>query len=184
MAWAIDPVHSEIGFSTRHMMISTVRGRFEKFSGAVNFDEAAPARSTVEVQIEAASVNTKEAQRDGHLKSPDFFDAAKYPYLTFKSKQVKVVDSQHAKLVGDLTIRDVTKEVVLDVEYSGQAKSPWGTTSAGFSAQTKINREDWGLTWNQTLETGGVLVSKDINISIEVEIVKQPEAAKAQVAAA
>ena len=183
MAWAIDSAHSEINFSTRHMMISTVRGRFEKFTGTVNFDEATPARSTVDVQIEAASVNTKEAQRDGHLKGPDFFDAAKYPYLTFKSKRVDVVDSQHARLVGDLTIRDVTKQVVFDVEYAGQAKSPWGTTSAGFSAQTKINREDWGLTWNQALETGGVLVGKDINISIEVEIVKQPEAAKAEAAA-
>jgi polyisoprenoid-binding protein YceI len=184
MAWVIDSVHSEINFSVRHMMISTARGRFEKFSGTVNFDEATPANTTVDVQIEAASVNTKEAQRDGHLKSPDFFDAAKYPYLTFKSKRVNVVDSQHAKLVGDMTIRDITKEVVFDVEYAGQAKSPWGTTSAGFSAQTKINREDWGLTWNQALETGGVLVGKDINISIEVEIVKQPEAAKAEAAAA
>jgi len=151
MAWVIDSVHSEINFSARHMMISTARGRFEKFSGTVNFDEATPANTTVDVQIEAASVNTKEAQRDGHLKSPDFFDAANYPYLTFKSKRVNVVDSQHAKLVGDLTIRNVTKEVVLDVEYAGQAKSPWGTTSAGFSAQTKINREDWGLTYNQAL---------------------------------
>ena len=184
MAWVIDPVHSEINFSARHMMISTVRGRFEKFSGTVNFDETAPARTMVDVQIEAASVNTKEVQRDGHLKSPDFFDAANYPYLTFKSKRVSVVDSQHAKLVGELTIRNVTREVTLDVEYAGQAKSPWGTTSAGFSVQAKINREDWGLTWNQALETGGVLVGKDITISIEVEIVKQPEAAPAAAVAA
>ena len=184
MAWVIDPAHSEVNFSVRHMMISTARGRFEKFSGTVNFDEAAPARTTVDVQIEAASVNTKDAKRDGHLKSPDFFDAANYPYLTFKSKRVNVVDSQHARLVGDLTIRNVTKEVVFDVEYAGQAKSPWGTTSAGFSAQTKINREDWGLTWNQSLETGGVLVGKDITLSIEVEIVKQPEVAKAEAVAA
>ena len=184
MAWVIDPAHSEINFSARHMMISTVRGRFEKFSGTVNFDQAAPARTTVDVQIEAASVNTKEAKRDGHLKSPDFFDAANYPYLTFKSKRVNVVDSQHARLVGDLTIRNVTKQVVLDVEYAGQAKSPWGTTSAGFSAQTKINREEWGLTWNQTLETGGVLVGKDITLSIKIEIVKQPEAVKAEAVAA
>jgi len=175
MAWVIDSAHSEINFSARHMMISTVRGRFEKFSGTVNFDEAEPARTTVDVQIEAASVNTKEAQRDGHLKSPDFFDAEKYPHLTFKSKRVEVKDSHHAKLYGDLTIRDVTKPVVLDVEYAGQAKSPWGTFSAGFSAQTKINREDWGLTWNQALETGGVLVGKEVTISIEVEIVKQAE---------
>jgi len=178
MAWVIDPAHSEINFSVRHMMISTVRGRFEKFSGTVNFDEAEPARTTVDVQIEAASVNTKEAQRDGHLKSPDFFDAAKYPYLAFKSKRVEVKDGHHAKLYGDLTIRDVTKPVVLDVEYAGQAKSPWGTFSAGFSAQTKINREDWGLAWNQALETGGVLVGKEVTISVEVEIVKQAEPAQ------
>ena len=184
MAWTIDPVHSGINFSVRHMMVSTVRGRFEKFSGTINFDEAVPTNSTVDIQIEAASVNTKEAQRDSDLKSPNFFDAEKYPYLTFKSKRVNVVDSQHAKLVGDLTIRNVTKEVVLDVEYAGQAKSPWGMTSAGFSAQTKINREDWGLTWNQSLETGGVLVGKDIALSIEVEIVKQPEAARAEAVAA
>jgi polyisoprenoid-binding protein YceI len=184
MAWVIDSAHSEINFSVRHMMISTARGRFEKFYGSVNFDENAPARTTVDVQIEAASINTKEAQRDGHLRSPDFFDADKYPYLTFKSKRVDVVDSHHAKLVGDLTIHDITKPVVLDVEYAGQAKSPWGTTSAGFSAQTKINREDWGLTWNQALETGGVLVGKDVTIGIEVEIVKQPEAAKAEAVAA
>jgi len=183
MAWVIDSAHSEINFSVRHMMISTVRGRFEKFSGTVNFDEANPAKTTVDVKIEAASVNTKEAKRDGHLRSPDFFDADKYPYLTFKSKRVDVVDSHHARLIGDLTIRDVTKQVVFDVEYAGQAKSPWGTYSAGFSAQTKINREDWGLNWNQALETGGVLVGKDVTISVEVEIVKQPEAAKAEAVA-
>jgi polyisoprenoid-binding protein YceI len=180
MAWAIDSVHSEINFSVRHMMVSTVRGRFEKFSGSINFDEAQPARTTVDLQIEAASVNTREAQRDGHLKSPDFFDAEKYPYLTFKSKRIDMVEGHHAKLVGNLTIRDVTKEVVFDVEYAGQAKSPWGTTSAGFSAQTKINREDWGLTYNQVLETGGVMVGKDITLNVEVELVKQPEAAKAE----
>jgi polyisoprenoid-binding protein YceI len=184
MAWTIDPAHSEINFSVRHMMISTVRGQFQKLTGTVNFDEMTPAHTTVDVQIEAASVNTKEAQRDGHLKSPDFFDVAKYPYLTFKSKRVEARDSHHARLVGDLTIRNVTKDVALDVEYAGQAKSPWGTTSAGFSAQTKINREDWGLTWNQALETGGVLVGKDITISIEVEIIKQPEAVPVAVAAA
>ncbi len=184
MAWTIDPVHSEINFSVRHMMISTVRGQFQKFTGTVNFDEMTPAKTSVDVQIDAVSVNTKEAQLDGHLKSPDFFDVAQYPYLTFKSKRVEVRDSHHAKLIGDLTIRTVTKEVALDVEYSGQAKSPWGTTSAGFSAQTKINREEWGLTWNQALETGGVLVGKDVTISIEVEIVKQPEAAPVTAAAA
>ncbi len=173
MAWVIDNAHSEITFNVRHMMISNARGRFEKFSGTVNFDEANPAASTVEVQIEAASINTREAQRDGHLRSPDFLDADKYPLLTFKSKHVETTGSNTGKITGDLTIRDVTKEVVLDTEYSGQSKSPWGTTSAGFSATTKINRKDWNLVWNVALETGGMLVGEDIKINIELEIVKQ-----------
>ena len=175
MAWQIDPAHSEITFAVRHMMISTVRGRFEKFSGTVNFDEKNPAATTVDVQIEAASINTKEAQRDGHLRSPDFLEADKYPYVTLKGTRVEVLDSHHAKLHGDLTIRNMTKPVVFNVEYSGMAKSPWGTFSAGFSAQTKINRKDWNLTWNQTLETGGVLVSDEVTVFIELEIVKQPD---------
>jgi polyisoprenoid-binding protein YceI len=173
MAWVIDNAHSEITFNVRHMMISNARGRFEKFSGTVNFDEANPAASTVEVQIEAASINTREAQRDGHLRSPDFLDADKYPMLTFKSKHVETTGPNTGKITGDLTVRDVTKEVVLDTEYSGQSKSPWGTTSAGFSATTKINRKDWNLVWNVALETGGMLVGEDIKINIELEIVKQ-----------
>jgi len=177
MAWQIDSAHSEISFAVRHMMISTVRGRFEKFSGVVNFEEENPAATTVDVQIEAASINTKEAQRDGHLRSPDFLDAEKHPYLTFKSKRVEVVDSHHARLHGDLAIRDITRPVVLDVEYAGIAKSPWGTISAGFSAQAKINRKDWNLTWNQMLETGGVLVGDEVTVLIELEIVKIPEQA-------
>jgi polyisoprenoid-binding protein YceI len=173
MSWQIDSAHSQIQFSVRHMMISNVRGRFENFTGVVEFNEQDPTQSKVDVQIEAASVNTREAQRDGHLKSPDFFNADKYPYLTFKSKRIEKTDATHGRVVGDLTIRDVTKQVVLDVEYAGQAKSPWGATSAGFSATTKINRKDWDLTWNQTLETGGVLVGDEIGINVELEIVKQ-----------
>jgi polyisoprenoid-binding protein YceI len=185
MAWQIDPAHSEITFAVRHMMISTVRGRLEKFTGMVNFDEKNPAATTVDVQIEAASINTKEAQRDGHLRSPDFLEADKYPYLTFKSTRVEVLDDRRAKLHGDLTIRNITKPVALNVEYSGMAKSPWGTYSAGFSAQTKINRKDWNLTWNQALETGGVLVGDEVTILIELEIVKllEQEAQRAAVAA-
>jgi polyisoprenoid-binding protein YceI len=176
MSWQIDSAHSQIQFTVRHMMISNVRGRFENFTGVVEFNEQDPARSKVDVQIEAASINTKEPQRDAHLRSPDFFDADKYPYITFKSKRITVKDANHGYLVGDLTIRDVTREVTLDVEYAGQAKSPWGTVSAGFSAMTKINRKDWNLTWNQALETGGVLVGDEITVNIELEIVKQPEA--------
>jgi polyisoprenoid-binding protein YceI len=179
MSWQLDKAHSSINFSVRHMMISTVRGRFEDFDGVFEVNEADPTQSKIEVQIQAASINTKEPQRDGHLKSPDFFDVEKYPTITFKSKRVEKVDDQHVRLVGDLTIKDVTKEVVLNVEYAGQAKSPWGTINAGFTAQTKISRKEWGLTWNVALETGGVLVGDEITISIELEIIKQAEAAPA-----
>jgi polyisoprenoid-binding protein YceI len=175
MSWQIDLSHSHIQFSVRHMMISKVRGRFEQFSGNVELDEQNPANSRVEVQIEAASIDTKSADRDKHLRSPDFFDAEQFPYLTFKSKRVEQIDATHGRIIGDLTIRDVTREVVLDTEYAGQAKSPWGTTSAGFSAETKINRKEWGLNWNVALETGGWLVSDEITISIELELVQQVE---------
>jgi polyisoprenoid-binding protein YceI len=158
------------------MMISNVRGQFQKVSGAVEFDETNPANTRVDVQIEVTSINTREEKRDAHLKSPDFFDAEKYPYLTFKSKRVEVQDATHARLIGDLTIRDVTKEVALDVEYNGSAKSPWGTTNAGFSAKTTIKRKEWGLNWNVALETGGWLVGDDVHIALELEIVQQPEA--------
>lgn len=181
MAWQIDSAHSHIQFTVRHMMISKVRGSFEDFNGTVEFDEDNPTNTTVEVEIDAASINTREADRDNHLRSPDFLNADEYPTLAFKSTRVEKTGDNTGKLVGDLTIRDVTKEVVLDVEYAGQAKSPWGATSAGFSASTQINRKDWGLTWNQALETGGVLVGDQVKIDIELEIVKQeqPEAAAA-----
>jgi polyisoprenoid-binding protein YceI len=176
MSWMIDSAHTEANFTVRHMMISNVRGQFQKVSGAVEFDETNPANTRVDVQIEVTSINTREEKRDAHLKSPDFFDAEKYPYLTFKSKRVEVQDATHARLIGDLTIRDVTKEVALDVEYNGSAKSPWGTTNAGFSAKTTIKRKEWGLNWNVALETGGWLVGDDVHIALELEIVQQPEA--------
>jgi polyisoprenoid-binding protein YceI len=175
MNWKIDPQHTEINFTVRHMMISNVRGRFEKFSGTVAFEEQHPAASSVDVQIEAASINTKEPQRDGHLRSPDFLNAEQYPLITFKSKQVEVLDEKHGRIIGDLTIRDVTREVILDTEYSGTAKSPFGHSSAGFTATTTINRKDWNLEWNVALETGGWLVGDEIKISIEIEIIKIEE---------
>ncbi len=178
MPWQIDTAHSSIDFSVRHMMISTARGSFTKFSGTVDINEAEPARSSVEVQIEAASIDTRDAQRDAHLRSADFFDVEKYPYLTFKSKRVEIVDESHGRIIGDLTIRDVTREVVLDTEFTGQAKSPWGTTSVGFEAQTKISRKEWGLTWNVALETGGWLVGDEIKINIQLEVVQSPEQAE------
>ncbi|MBE2199538.1 MAG: YceI family protein [Anaerolinea sp.] len=176
MNWQIDFAHSEIGFSVRHMMISKVRGQFEKFSGHVNFDENDPTQTAVDITVEIGSINTRDGQRDNHLRSADFFDAANYPVMTFKSKQVEQLNDDEGRLVGDLTIRGVTKEVALDVEYAGQSKSPWGTTSAGFTATATLNRKDWGLNWNQALETGGVLVGEKVQISIELELIKQLEA--------
>lgn len=173
MLWKIDPAHSQIDFAVRHMMISNVRGRFEKFSGNVNFNEEEPEKSSVEAQIEAASINTREEGRNAHLRSADFLNAEKFQYLTFKSKRIEMVDKQRGRIYGDLTIRDVTREVVLDTYYAGQSKSPDGKTSAGFTATTSINRTDWGLTWNVALETGGLLVGEEIKIEIEIEIVKQ-----------
>lgn len=179
MSWNIDNAHSEINFSVRHMMISTVRGRFEKFEGEVNFDQDNLANSTVDVRIDAASIDTREAQRDAHLKSPDFLDAENHPEITFKSKRVEIKDKNHGVLIGDLTIRGVSREVALNVEFNGLSKSPWGTTAAGFSADTTINRKDWNLTWNVALETGGLLVGEEMKINIEVELVKQAEAVPA-----
>ena len=176
MSWKIDSAHAQVNFSVRHMMISNVHGRFENFSGVVEFDENKPEVSSVEVQIEAASLNTREAQRDAHLASPDFLNAAEFPYLTFKSTRVEKINDTHGRIYGDLTIRDLSRPVVLDVEYAGSAKSPWGTTSAGFSASTQISRKDWDLTWNVALETGGWLVGDAININIELEIIRQPAA--------
>ncbi len=182
MAWQIDTAHSRITFSARHLMVSTVRGEFGKFKIDFDFDENNPAATKVNAEIEAASIYSGVVDRDNHLRSADFLDAEHYPVLTFKSKNVAVLDPNHARLVGDLTIRDVTREVVLDVEYSGLLKSPWGTSVAGFSASTKINREEWGLTWNKVIEGGAILVGKEITINLEAEFgkVEQPVTAQTQ----
>lgn len=183
MAWQLDNSHSSVEFAVRHMMISTARGRFEEFSGQVNFDEQNPENSSVNVEIQAASINTRDGQRDGHLKSPDFLNVEQYPLITFKSTRVEKTNDSHGRIYGHLTIRDVTKEVVLDTEFVGKAKSPWGTTSAGFSASTSIDRKDWGLTWNAALETGGVLVGEQVKITIEVELIEQAETQAAEATA-
>jgi polyisoprenoid-binding protein YceI len=174
MSWKIDSAHSQITFSVRHMMISNAHGRFENFTGEVDFNENDPAKSTVSVEIDTNSINTRDAKRDGHLKSPDFFDTAKFPVATFKSTRVEKINDNHGKIYGTLTIRDVSQDVVLTTEYAGQSKM-WGSTSAGFSASTQINRKDFGLNWNQVLESGGILVGEEINLSIELEIVKVEE---------
>lgn len=182
MSWTIDSSHTRANFTARHMMIANVHGQFDDITGTVEFNENDPAQSALDVKIGVASLNTRDEKRDGHLKSPDFFDVANHPYLTFKSTKVEKTSESTGRITGDLTIRGISQPVVLEVEYNGQAKSPWGTTNAGFSATTKINRKDWGLNWNVALETGGWLVGDEIKISIEAEIVKQPEAVAAAVA--
>jgi len=173
MAWVIDHAHSNIGFAVRHLMISTVRGRFEKFSGHVEFNEAEPEKTSVLVEIAADSINTDDAQRDAHLKSADFLDAANHPLITFKSTRVERTGENTARLHGELTIRKVTRPVTLEVEFLGKAKTPWGTTNAGFEAHTTLNREEWGLTWNMPLETGGLLVGKEVKVHISLELTEQ-----------
>lgn len=173
MLWKIDNSHTRANFSVRHMMISWVHGSFDKIEGDIEFDAQNPQATRLDVRIAANSINTGDGQRDAHLKSADFLNVEKYPYLTFKSKKVEVLDANHARLIGDLTIRDITHEVVLDVEYAGMVKSPWGITSAGFTAAAQINRKDWNLTWNVPLETGGVLVGDMVKINIELELVQQ-----------
>src|SRR5436309_7454718 len=176
MSWQFDPGHTYIGFTGRHMMVATVRGEFEQFEGTVEFDEHDLTRSRVEIRIEAASVTTRNAQRDEHFRSADFFDVEHYPYITFKSKRVVMQDAQHGQLVGDLTIRSMTREVVLDGEYSGVSQTPWNTYSAGFSLRGKVNRKDWGLNWNMVLAGGGLVAGDEITLAIDLELTRPVEA--------
>jgi len=171
--WSIDPAHSHVEFAVRHMMITTVKGRFGIVRGTVRIDDPAHARSEADIEIDADSIDTREAQRDAHLKSADFFDVEKFPKLTFKSTRVSDVKGDNFKLHGDLTIHGVTRPVTLDVTAEGRGKDPWGGERAGFTARTQIKRSDYGLTWNQALETGGLLVGDDIKINLDVELVKQ-----------
>ncbi len=176
MAWQVDKSHTHINFIARHMMISKVRGEFQDYDIDIQFDADQPVVTAVDVRIEANSINTRDEKRDAHLRSPDFLNADAYPALTFKSKRVEQTGPKRGRLIGDLTIRDVTHEVALDVEYSGLMKGPWGGQSAGFAAQTTINRKDWGLNWNVALEAGGWLVSEQVTIEIEMELAQVPEA--------
>jgi len=166
--WIIDASHSEIQFKATHLMINKVTGSFTAFEGAVSTEGEDFTKATVSFKAETASISTNNEQRDGHLKSGDFFDAEKFPTITFKSTSLSA-----DKLVGDLTIKDVTKSVTLDVEFGGVNKDPWGNIKAGFTVTGKINRKDFGLTWNAALETGGVLVSESIALNIEVQLLKQ-----------
>lgn len=176
--WNIDPTHSSADFTVRHMMVSNVRGGFDVVGGQITFDPENPANASVDVTIDVSTINTGVEDRDNHLRSADFFDVETYPTLTFKSTDVTLTGDDTANVTGDLTIRDVTRSVVLQVEFLGSGQSPFGDTRAGFEGTANINREDFGLTWNQALETGGVLVGKDIKISLDVqgirEIASQP----------
>jgi polyisoprenoid-binding protein YceI len=174
MSWEIDASHSQATFSVKHMMVSTVRGHFNVLSGHLHIDEQNPQNSWVEAQVDAASIDTRDERRDGHLRSADFFDVQTYPTITFKSTRVEHISGNEYNVTGDLAMHGVTRPVTFKAEYFGQGKNPWGLTVAGLSAKTKINRKDWGLNWNQTLETGGWLVSEDVTIEIDLETVQKP----------
>ena len=167
--WTFSPAQTEIGFVARKLRVSKVRGHFEKFDGSVTFAED-PARTQIEVRIDAASLDTNDATRDKHLKGPDFFDAEQFPTITFKSRSVDTGDGSNWTVTGDLTIKDITRPVNLDVEYLGTQPTPWGFEQAVFTAQTEINREDWGLTWNAALEAGGFLVGPTVKIEVEAAV--------------
>jgi len=170
--WNIDAVHSGINFSIRHMVVSKVRGRFGKYTGAIKLDDGDITRSVVEATIDASSIDTGTPQRDTHLRSPDFFDVEQFPELRFRSKRIEKLAEDRYRVVGELTIRDVTREVSLDVEYGGRAKDPWGNERVGFVAKAALDRKDFGLGWNQVLEAGGVLVGDRVDIELEVQAVK------------
>jgi len=170
--WTIDATHTEAGFAVKHLMISTVRGRFSDVQGTVTFDPADLATGSAEITINTASIDTRQGQRDEHLRSADFFDVEKFPSIVFKSRAVQALKGASFQLVGDLTIKDVTRSVTLDVESAGLQKDPWGGQRAGFSAHTKISRKDFGLVWNQVLETGGVAVGDEVKITLDVELVQ------------
>lgn len=171
--WSIDPAHSHVEFAVKHLMIATVKGRFGVVRGTVHTDEADPAKGRVEIEIDADSIDTREPQRDAHLRSADFFDVEKFPTMTFRSTRIADVSGDRFTLIGDLTIHGVTREVALDVTSEGRGGDPWGGERAGFSATTKLKRSEFGLTWNQVLETGGFVVGDDIRVSLDVELVKQ-----------
>jgi polyisoprenoid-binding protein YceI len=169
--WNIDTAHSGIQFTVRHMVISKVRGAFGRWQGAIDFDEQDPPASRVSVRIDAASIDTREPKRDEHLRSPDFFDVAAYPEITFDSTAVEALGGGRYRVRGDLTIHGTTRPVELDAEYEGTGADPWGGRRIAFQARTAVSRREFGLTWNQVLETGGVLVGDEIQIALDVQAV-------------
>jgi len=177
--WNLDTVHSGINFTVRHMVVSKVRGRFAKFGGSVTLDEDDLTRSIVEATIDASSIDTGTAQRDDHLKSADFFDVEHFPQIRFRSTRIEKLEGENYRLTGELTIRDVTRPIALEAEYGGRGKDPWGNERVGFTAKGALDRKDFGLKWNQALETGGVLVSDRVDIELEVQAVRAAASALA-----
>jgi len=170
--WALDGSHSRIGFSVSHMVVSSVSGRFKQFTGKVDLDEANPAKSQVDISVKVDSIDTDDAKRDEHLRSPEFFDSKKFPTLSFKSTKITKAAGKKYKLTGDLTIHGVTKNVTLDAELSDPVKSPWGKLVRSVKLLGKVKRSDFGLKWNKTLDSGGVLVGEDVTLDIQVEVNK------------
>ncbi|PSL28793.1 polyisoprenoid-binding protein YceI [Planomicrobium soli] len=166
--WTVDAAHSEVGFSVKHMMISKVKGSFGAYEAQVEANEENLQGALIDFKIDVASINTNNADRDGHLRSADFFDAEQYPYITFKANDI-VRKGDEYELTGDLTIKDITRPATFEVEYGGKGTNPWGVEVVAFNAEGKVNRKDFGLTWNQALETGGVLVGEDIKISLDLQ---------------
>ncbi|HEY8490839.1 MAG TPA: YceI family protein [Dehalococcoidia bacterium] len=171
--WHLDPAHSLAEFSVKHMMFTTVKGQFNELRGTIHLDEAEPARSTVEAEIPAATVDTRAPDRDAHLRSPDFFDVEHHPTITFRSTRVELTGEGRGRVHGELTIRGVTRPVVLETVFNGRGKNPFGKEVIGFTARTTINRKEFGLTWNTPLEAGGWLVGDEVQILLEVQAVRQ-----------
>jgi polyisoprenoid-binding protein YceI len=171
--WTIDPAHTNVNFSAKHMMVSTVRGHLGPISGAIELDKNDFTKSEIEVVIDVTNLQTRDEKRDTHLKSGDFFDVENFPSALFKSTRIERTGEDTYKVFGDLTVRDVTREAVLDTQFEGFASNPWGMNLVGFNATTKINRKDFGLNWNVALEAGGVLVGENIKLDIDVEAIEQ-----------
>lgn len=185
--WKVDPAHTSVEFAVKHMMMTTVRGRFKDLSGTISIDELNPDHSYVEVEIEAASVDTGAADRDAHLRSNDFFDVEHYPKIKFRSKRIQGAhqsEGDRFKVVGDLTIRDTTLELTLNAGFDGEGKDPWGQQRAGFMAEGELDRRDWGLKWNQAIETGGILVANKVRLQLEVQAILESASAEQRAEAA
>jgi polyisoprenoid-binding protein YceI len=175
--WQLDPTHSSVEFSVKHMMMTTVRGRFKDVRATITGSEKHPDGCQVVADIDAASVDTGVADRDAHLRGPEFFDADTYPRINFRSKRIEgdaKKEGDRFRLIGDLVIRDTTMEITLECEFEGRGTDPWGNDRVGFSATTELDRRDWGLRWNQAIETGGVLVANKVKVEVEVQFVRQP----------